>query len=97
MNMIPSLRVGVVLIPVVDESVLYEQETGALHQLDHIATLVCGLFDGVSTIDDLAEVLAEGFGADHAVVRYDIMNLVQELERKGLLAGDNQPAPDEEI
>jgi hypothetical protein len=86
----PNLRDGVVMVPVGDESVLYDEDTGSMHQLDRIASLVCSLFDGEGTIDDLAGILAEGFETEFTIVRDDILHLVQDLGRLGLLQQDRQ-------
>ena len=83
---VPALREGVVVVPVKDEAVLYEEDTGRLHQLDPIATVVVGLFDGQSSIEQTVSDLAEAFGADRGVVEHDVLTLVRDLGRKGLFA-----------
>lgn len=81
---VPGLRDGVTVVPVADEAVLYEEDTGRLHQLDAIATVIVGLFDGHATIEQTVTELAEAFGADRDVVERDVLALVQDLGRKGL-------------
>lgn len=84
-SFVPRLRDGVVSVPVQDESVLYEEDTGSLHQLDAIATLVCGLFDGQTSIQSMAQELASAFEADPHVIERDVLDLARDLGRRGLL------------
>lgn len=84
---VPRFRAGVAAIPVADEAVLYEEDTGALHQLDPIATVVCGMFDGRTSTGQAVDELAAAFGADRDVVEADVLRLVRQLAGVGLLDG----------
>ena len=93
---VPGLRDQVVVVPVKDEAVLYEEDTGRLHQLDPIATIVVGLFDGQSSLDQTVTELAAAFGADREVVQNDVLALARDLGRKGLFDGVEGQMPVEE-
>jgi hypothetical protein len=82
---VPRLRDMVVAVPVKNESVLYEEDTGAVHQLDPIATLVCGMFDGERSIERVVGELTAAFGADRSVIETDVLGLTRDLGRRGLL------------
>jgi hypothetical protein len=97
LDFVPCFRDSVVSVPVEDEAVLYEQETGALHRLDPIATVVCTLFDGVSTIRQTVAELAEAFQADPQVITEDVLGLARELGAKGLLQGVEPEAAPVEV
>ena len=84
-SFVPRFRAAVVTVPVQKEAVLYEEDTGALHQLDPIGTIVCGMFDGRTPIEQLVGELAAAFEADPAVIATDVLSLVRDLGGKGLL------------
>jgi len=89
-DFVPRFREQVVAVPVQDEAVLYEEDTGALHQLDQIATIVCNLFDGHHAIEQITDDLVAAFGADRSVIQEDVLALARDLGQKGLLF-DVQP------
>ena len=84
---VPRFRDDVAMVSVGQEAVLYEQESGDLHRLDLIGTVICQLFDGDTSLTDLAGELAEAFNAQRDVVEADVLALTRELGRKGLLRG----------
>ena len=84
---VPRFRTEVVAIPVEDEAVLYEEDTGRLHQLDPIATIVSGCFDGEASIATTVGELVAAFGADAAVIEVDVLDLARRFGRLGLLEG----------
>ena len=83
----PKFRNEVAVVPVEDEAVLYEEDHGALHQLDRIATIVCSYFDGRTALADAIEELSGAFGAPAEVIEADVLALARELGAKGLLVG----------
>jgi hypothetical protein len=83
---VPAFRDGVTIITVEDESILYEEATGAIHHLNHTATLVCGLIDNVSTIDQIIAQLEESFASNSEEIAMDVLDLVRELALRGLIA-----------
>lgn len=80
-------RDGVSAVELDGEAVLMEDDTGGIHHLDRIATVIWNCLDGSCTLDELAADLAEAFKADLEVVREDVLQLAQTLGRTGLLAG----------
>ena len=84
---VPRFRTDVVAIPVEDGAVLYEEDTGRLHQLDPIATVVCGCFDGEASLAATVAALAEVFGTDPEIVQTDVLDLARRIGRLGLLEG----------
>jgi len=84
---VPRLRTNVAAIRVDDETVLFEEDTGGLHQLDAIATVVCSLFDGSAPIGTIVGELATAFGADPREVEVDVLKMTRRLGRHGLLEG----------
>ncbi|MGH9073406.1 MAG: HPr-rel-A system PqqD family peptide chaperone, partial [Acidimicrobiales bacterium] len=69
------------------EGVLYDEEAGASHLLNATATAVWSCLDGSGTLDEIAAELADAFGADAQTVRHDVIALVQQFGRQGLLVG----------
>jgi hypothetical protein len=69
------------------EAVLLDEGVDRLHVLDRIGTLVWECLDGVSTLDELAADLADGFGVARSVVDADVLALVRSLGAAGLLDG----------
>ena len=86
-DFVPRFRGDVVAIPVQNETILYEKDTGRIHQLDPIATLVSGCFDGHTSIATMIDELVEAFGADRATVETDVLELARRLGKLGLLGG----------
>ena len=84
---VPRFREPVVLVPVQDEAVLYEQDTGRIHQLDPIGTMVSGCFDGASSIAAIVDDLAEAFAADRVVIEADVLEFARRVGRLGVLEG----------
>jgi predicted ATPase len=69
------------------ETVIYDDSNGSIHLLDPIATVVWSVFDGTSSLEEIAADLTEAFGADPEQVRSDVVSLVRNLGHSGLLAG----------
>ena len=84
---VPRFRADVATVEVGDEAVLFEEDTGNLHQLDPIATIVCGFFDGQTSIADVVTDLAEGFDAPRETIETDVLAMIRRLGRLGLFVG----------
>jgi hypothetical protein len=93
---VPRLREAVVAVPVAEEAVLYEEDTGDLHRLDEVAAIVCSRFDGSTSVERAVDELAAAFGAPREVVGADVLAMVRELGRKGLLDGVQRVASADE-
>lgn len=90
-------RASVVAAELDGETVLFDEDTGHLHTLDPVATVVWGCFDGQASLGEIASELAGAFGADRAVVVADVLRLARELGAQGVLDGvapDPQPQDD---
>jgi len=90
-------RAQVVGVEVDGESVLLLEGTRELHALNGVGTVIWGLFDGSSTLDEIVADLSEAFQTDPEVVRNDVLELARLLGRAGLLVGvareEPPPAP----
>lgn len=83
----PAPGPAVVAVELDGETVVYDEESGALHLLDPIATVVWGCLDGKTTLAQTGADLATAFGAAPDAVAGDVVELVARLGRLGLLAG----------
>ncbi|GGI05354.1 PqqD family protein [Egicoccus halophilus] len=91
---VPSLGSGVIAMPVAEETLLFDEQRGMLHQLDPIGAAVCSCMDGETSIDQAVDELAAAFGAPRDQVASDVLALVEEFGRLGLLDGlEPEPAP----
>jgi hypothetical protein len=69
------------------ESVLYDETSGALHQLDPVATVVWDRLDGTTTLEALAIELSATFATDANRVRDDLVVFARQLGHQRLLEG----------
>lgn len=69
------------------ETVVFDEDTGALHLLDATATTVWQCLDGRASLAELSAELAEATGAALDLVQRDVVDLVRTLGRRGLLEG----------
>jgi hypothetical protein len=83
----PRVGAWVFKVELDDESVLYDESSGGLHQLDTVATVVWDRLDGSATIDELAAELGETFATPAARVRVDLVAFARGLGRRHLLEG----------
>ena len=84
---VPCLRAQVTAVPVADEAVLYDERTGELYRLDRVAEAVCVLLDGQLSIASVVDELTERFAAPREMVESDVIAMVRDLGRHGLLMG----------
>ncbi|GEM_PF-2337755 len=89
----PVARAEVASVELDGEGVLYDEEHGLTHLLNPTATVVWSCLDGQSSVDELGVELAGAFGADVVTVRGDVLALVRELGRQGLLEGVSADPP----
>jgi hypothetical protein len=76
------------------EAVLYQESARTLHLLNPTATVIWNCVDGESDLDSLADALAAAFSVDLQRVRDDVLEVVRQFGRQGLL---DQVAPDPEV
>lgn len=72
------------------EIVLYNPQDHRIHHLDRTGSIVWQLLDGEATLGELADDIADAFGAPVDVVEADLRALFEELHGEGLLA-DSEP------
>jgi hypothetical protein len=83
----PEFRHSLILVPVGDEGILFDEKTGDMHRLDRIAQAVCSLFDGQRPLGEIVSEMVRAFGAETAVVERDLLEMVRNLGASGLLKG----------
>ncbi len=71
------------------EAVLLDERENRLHLLNHTATLLWQLYDGLTTLDQLASEISEEIGVAREVVLGDLVAVTRHLAEEGLLAGDD--------
>lgn len=86
-SFVPRRRAHVSTAELDGEAVLYNEDTGRIHSLDRIATLVWACFDGAASVRAIAHELAGAFEVDLVVVETDVLTLVRRLGAEGLVAG----------
>lgn len=67
------------------ETVLFDEQSGTIHELSRTATLIWRCLDGSSTVDDIAADMSDVFGMDLERMQGELIEFVRELGRKGLL------------
>lgn len=82
---VPSFAAEIELVEVAEEAVLYDRSTGALHQLDPIATLVCAHFDGRRNLAQIVDELALVFAAERPTIESDVREMLRQLAHHGVL------------
>ena len=82
---VPRVADEVAWAEVDEEIVAYEELTQTVHVLGGTAAIVWGGIDGETSLDRLIDELAEAFGADHDIVRSDVLELVRGLARNRLV------------
>ncbi len=83
---VPRIPEEIVWVEVDGETVVYDERRKQVHLLNPTASLVWSAIDGRASLDQIAGELSGAFGAEPAVVRSDVQELVRELTELGLLA-----------
>lgn len=78
-------RSDVAMVEIDGDGVVYDSRFERVHLLNPTATLVWGLLDGETTLEDLALVLSDASGVESSVIASDLNRLVADLEAEGLL------------
>lgn len=76
------------------EGVLYHEEFQTVCVLNPTATVVWNCLDGSSDLDTLCRALAQAFSVELETIRTDVLAIVQEFGRQGLLE-EVEPDPEE--
>lgn len=69
------------------EVVLYDEQTGRVHVLNHSGAVVWQLLDGTASVGEIAAAIAEASGGDLDAVTFDVLALVRMLADLGVLVG----------
>ncbi|MDX1621290.1 MAG: PqqD family protein [Nitriliruptorales bacterium] len=75
------------------EGVLFDPETRGLHVLNATALAVWESLDGASTVGQIASRLAATHGADPAVVRAGVLDVLRDFAARGLLEVTDDATP----
>lgn len=84
-SFVPVRRSSIATVEVDGRAVLLDETTGALQLLDPIGAAVWSTLDGSGTVDDLEADLSSAFAIDPAALRGDLVSLLSDMKRKGLL------------
>jgi hypothetical protein len=82
----PRFRERLALIPVGEDAVLYDEGSGEMYRLDRVAAKVCRLIDGRTSIGAAVDLLGRTFDAPCETIEEDVLLMVRDLCRMGLLA-----------
>jgi hypothetical protein len=83
----PLVRASVCWVELGGETVIYDADSGVSHLLNQTGTLVWGCLDGHTSLDELIVDLASVYAVSESAVRADVVALVGQLHRQGLLEG----------
>ena len=91
-SFVPVAKESVTSAELGGERVLYDVDTGHLQRLDPVGTIIWPFFDGSASIGELADDVADAFGAGVDEVRAGIVSLVTALLDDGLLVSPHDGA-----
>ena len=77
-----------------EQTLLIDGESGVLHALDDVGSVVWDCFDGIADLREITEELADGFDAPLETVQADVLVLTKRLASVGLLSGIVHPKPE---
>jgi PqqD family protein of HPr-rel-A system len=89
----PARAAEAVTIEFDGEALVYHRQTGEVHRLDSVGSIIWHFLDGHTTVDELVTDLSTAFEVDPSVVRGDVEDLLERLGRGFLLAGGPAPEP----
>jgi hypothetical protein len=78
------------------EAVVLDEESGRLVLLNATGALVWRCLDGASSIAEIVDDLVDVLGARRKIVSKDVVALVRQLGREGLLVGVEEALTDDE-
>jgi PqqD family protein of HPr-rel-A system len=81
----PKVRAALTVEELDGEAVVYDPETMDVHRLNPTATVILGLLDGSTTVDELAADVSAVFDRPEEEVREQLEELVNELDRNQIL------------
>jgi PqqD family protein of HPr-rel-A system len=84
----PKTRGDLAVVELDGEAVIYDESSGNLHHLNPTATVIFNLFDGTSTVKELASLIEQEFQVPAPDVEKQIRGLLKEFRQAGLLDGN---------
>jgi PqqD family protein of HPr-rel-A system len=96
LDFVPHRRDDLTGVEMDGETVLYEPDTGTVHRLNRMGTVLWACFDGQATLRAIAADLEDVFDAqDPEQLRADVLEFTRTLGRSGLLdaAGEGGSPP----
>ncbi|HEX4865442.1 MAG TPA: PqqD family protein, partial [Acidimicrobiales bacterium] len=84
-NFVAHPRPETLTVEIDGEAIIYDESQEVAHLLSPTAAIVWELLDGRNRLDQVAVDLAEAFDASAEQVLGDVLDLVQEFSRRGLL------------
>ena len=91
---VPTHARAVAEVELDGEGVLYHEELQTVCVLNPTATVVWNCLDGSSDLETLCRALAEAFSVELETIRADVLAIVREFGRLGLLE-EVEPDPEE--
>ena len=86
-SFVPCVRRNVDSLEIEGELLLFDESQGSWHLLNPAATIVWTVADAKGSIADLASDIAEFSGGDREAVLADVLAIVRDFGRRGLLEG----------
>ncbi len=90
----PKVRDDLTVVELDGEAVVYDEVTTELHILNPTATILFGLCDGSSTIEDISAEIAEAFGVPAGEVQSQVDGFLADMRSADLLSTRGDYAAD---
>lgn len=84
-DFVANRRQDMITVEIEGEAIIYDEQQEVAHLLSPTAAIVWELLDGRSRLDEVAVDLAQAYGVGTELVLQDVVTLVQEFARQGLL------------
>jgi coenzyme PQQ synthesis protein D (PqqD) len=81
----PAVRRDLTVVELEGEAVIYDERTNELHHLNPTATVVFSLFDGTSTIKELAEEVGTMYSEPVGSVESHLRALYRQFKKADLI------------
>lgn len=93
-SFVPRALSEVAWIEIDGEAVLLVEGTTRLHWLNPTGTVVWNYLDGSVALDELSDELSSAFGVERDVIFQDVLGVVREFGKAGLLEGVAMAKPE---